>query len=113
MNINFKGSMDEIQITGNTKNDADAAKVKRVQTEFLRQIYGGKNEKDAFMESLKAIDEKYQPKSDVYITLGNIRSVKTESINKWFDIISDAIPVMENIFSLLTNVKKGSENKPE
>ncbi len=39
-----------------TKNEKQQA-VRRVQTEFLSQVSQGKSEKEAFLQSLKAIDK--------------------------------------------------------
>ncbi len=94
--------------------------IQRVQAEFLRQISQGKEEQEAFQESLKAIDEKYNPEEDAFqlsekqgmpvyceSPVGKMASLKAfklpsaESVVAWLTIISTALPKVLEIIDML------------
>lgn len=81
----------------------------RVQTEFLNQINEGKDKEEAFKESLKAIDKKYNPQKDelcvgnnTYEDYGNIGAKVTPSqVKEWLDVVSIAVPIITEIIEFV------------
>ena len=83
--------------------------VQRVKLEFLKQVQEGVTEKEAFKNSLKAINEKYNPDKDMFCTYNtaldssskmlnqSVQSVKKpnpETVKVWLEIIEKALPVI-------------------
>lgn len=102
----------------NKTNDKKQQAVKRVQTEFLSQVSQGKSEKEAFLQSLKAIDEKYNLEKDTvqfsYDTAGTYKCAKSidpETAMKWLDVISKAVPIVINFVDWLLDKLPSSDNK--
>lgn len=103
----------------NKTSDKKQQAVKRVQTEFLSQVAQGKNEKEAFLQSLKAIDEKYNLEKDTvqfskYETAGAYKcakSINPETAMKWLDVIATAVPIVMNFVDWLLDKLPSSDNK--
>lgn len=84
----------------------------RVQTEFLNQINEGKDKEEAFKESLKAIDKKYNPQKDelyvgnnAYEDYGNIGAKVTPSqVKEWLDVVSIAVPIITEIIEFVKDL---------
>lgn len=101
-----------------TKNEKQQA-VKRVQTEFLSQVSQGKSEKEAFLQSLKAIDEKYNLEKDTvqlskYETVGAYKCAKFMEPNTaliWLEVIEKAVPIVMNFVDWLLDKLPSSNNK--
>ncbi len=75
----------------------DAA-TERVRKAFTHNLIMGFEAKDAYYMSIRAIDEKYNPKQDTFV-LGSSKGTKvpkSEVFNKWFEIIDKTVPVFEN-----------------
>lgn len=86
-------------------NKKHEASIKRVQSEFLKQLSEGKSEKEAFLGSLKAIDEKYNPQKDelsiryenavgAKYTAKAFKMPSAESTKKWLEVIAFAVPII-------------------
>lgn len=95
--------------------------VERVQNAFLHQVEAGKSEKEAFVEALKAIDEKYNPECDKFCCSEKLgasnqmikasgkvvrdvaddvvevakKSIDPDDFKKWLEVISFAVPIFE------------------
>lgn len=101
-----------------TKNEKQQA-VRRVQTEFLSQVSQGKSEKEAFLQSLKAIDKKYNLEKDTvqlskYETAGTHKCAKPinpETVMKWLDVIAAAVPIVMNFVDWLLEKLPSNDNK--
>ena len=114
------------------KDEKHQATIQRVQAEFINQLCKGKSETEAFRSSLKAIDEKYNPKEDEFkaemhetvgctlehcnvAKLGSVhnvmKSVKLpngKTILKWLNFIAEALPI---ILQIIDRIPK-QEPKP-
>lgn len=94
MNIREVGTQKEgLTQAKNKQNEA----VLRVQTEFLNQISEGKCEKEAFLQSLKAIDEKYNLEKDtVKFETQTVcaKKITPDTAMKWLDVIATAVPII-------------------
>ncbi len=103
--------------------------IQRVQTEFLKQISKGVGEEEAFHESLKAIDEKYNPQEDTVqfsekqsmpklgeTSIGKCSSVKAiklpsaESVVAWLTLISTVLPKILEIIDMLPKPQTPTES---
>ena len=116
------------------KDEKHQATIQRVQAEFINQLYQGKSEGEAFKNSLKAINEKYNPqedefKSELHDTVGcstegcvgklgsaghMMKSIKLPSgktILKWLNFIAEALPILLQIIDKLPKPEqKPAEN---
>lgn len=99
-----------------SKKDKKEQAIQRVQTEFLRQIGEGVDKKEAFKNSLKAIDEKYNPQADKFecskeladtanqkLKACKMAKIDPKTAESWLKLIEKAIPV---ILSMGTMVGK-------
>jgi uncharacterized protein with von Willebrand factor type A (vWA) domain len=92
--------------------------VQRVKSEFLKQVQEGVTEKEAFKNSLKAINEKYNPDKDMFCTCDttvgssstmikqSVQSVKKpnpETVKVWLEIIEKALPVILTCVTAVEN----------
>lgn len=134
-----------MEATTNFYNEAKAAKarkaekqetVARVQHVFLHEVAEGKSGREAFLESLKAIDEKYNPECDKLCksnsiencTVGNVSSaivqevadeavemakkaIEPDDIKKWLDVIAYAVPILEGFIDWILD-KVTPKNEP-
>ena len=109
--------MDLAAINANNKAYRDSTPeqkeaIVRVQTEFLNQINEGKDKEEAFKESLKAIDKKYNPQKDelcigsnAYQGYGNIGVKATPAqVKEWLDVVSIAVPIITGIIEFAKNL---------
>ena len=104
-------TIEAIGVQNNTpqisKKEQKEQAIQRVKTEFLRQVQEGVEEKEAFKNSLKAIDEKYNPKADKFEcakrdSVGMFteclkaakKSLNPETAKVWLEIIEKALPVV-------------------
>lgn len=98
--------------------------IERVQTEFLSQINKGKGTKEAFKESLKAIDKKYNPQNDEFEkssgailgdTVGNGQTgqAKIDNVMKIMEVIAFAIPIIENFVDWILEKIPTGNNKSD
>ena len=116
--------------TAPKQNEKHQATIQRVQAEFINQLYQGKSEGEAFKNSLKAIDEKYNPKEDEYKTnpqqtvgcstegcvgkLGGAHMMKSiklpsgKTVIGWLKFIAEALPILLEIIDKIPK----SEKKP-
>ena len=95
----------------------------RVKKDFLNRISAGEDAKEAFLASLKAISEKYNPGQDEYISsceemrLGSAKcckiNVTPEAVTKWLAVIDMAIPVIEKIMSLLSKAPNSNNQNDD
>lgn len=115
--------------TAPKQNEKHQATIQRVQAEFINQLYQGKSEGEAFKNSLKAIDEKYNPKEDEYKTnpqqtvgcsiegcvekLGGtnymMKSIKLPSgktVIGWLKFIAEALPILLEIIDKIPKPEK-------
>lgn len=100
-------------------NDKNQQAVKRVQTEFLSQVAQGKSKKEAFLQSLKAIDEKYNvekdnvqfSKCDIAGTSVCAKSMNPETAMKWLDVIAVAVPIVMKFIDWLLDKLPSGDNK--
>lgn len=115
------------------KDEKHQATIQRVQAEFINQLYQGKSEGEAFKNSLKAIDEKYNPQEDKFQSqekvgishefcdrqyLGSaknmMKAVKLPSgktVLKWLNFIAEALPILLQIIDKLPKPEqKPAEN---
>lgn len=114
------------------KDDKHQATIQRVQAEFINQLYQGKSETEAFKNSLRAIDEKYNPKEDEFRTekgstvgqasalhntekLGGAMSMmkaiklpSSKTVLKWLKFIAETLPIL---LEIINNLPK-SDKKP-
>lgn len=118
-------------LTSTIKNDEKhQATIQRVQSEFINQLYQGKSEAEAFKNSLKAIDEKYNPQEDKFQAKESVgmshelcgveklgcaknmmKAVKLpngKTVLKWLNFIAEALPILLQILDKLPK----SEPKP-
>ena len=99
-----------------SKKEKKEQTIQRVKSEFLRQVQEGVSEKEAFKNSLKAIDEKYNPKADKfectkmdsvgmstqYLKAAKI-SLNPETVKVWLEIIEKALPVVLTCVTAIEN----------
>ena len=85
------------------KNDAAIA---RVRGAFMHSVLEGADEKEAFFSSLKAIDEKYNPRQDAFLKKGqfNCKAVNSESVKKWLEIINLAVPIFVSALKVVNDI---------
>ena len=107
----------EINAPKISKKEQKEQAVQRVKTEFLRQVQEGVSEKEAFKNSLKAIDEKYNPQADKFqcanyecakMPTGGLKGLKTakldpEAVKVWLEIIEKALPVVLTCVTAIEN----------
>ncbi|MBQ8886201.1 MAG: hypothetical protein IJY61_00680 [Candidatus Gastranaerophilales bacterium] len=103
-----------------SKKEKKEQAVQRVKTEFLRQVQEGVSEKEAFKNSLKAIDEKYNPQADKFQSTTNdavgcsqpqylcakafkMPKLDPEDVKVWLEIIEKAIPVVLSCVTAIEN----------
>lgn len=108
---------------GNEKETKTDKAVERVQREFINQICEGKSEKEAFVASLHAIDEKYNPQEDefhkegemVYGCQGKLgaRSISPEKVKFWVGVIAQAVPILESFVDWIISIKNGKQTNEE
>jgi hypothetical protein len=94
----------------------------RVQQEYLYQIRQGKTNKQAILESLKALDDDYQPKTDCFEcretanVCGKIKLPSRETISKTLDFIVKIGPIIYELFNKLCDFipkkQEQTEEKP-
>lgn len=114
MNIREVGTPKEgLTQAKNKQNEA----VLRVQNEFLNQISEGKCEKEAFLQSLKAIDEKYNLEKDT-IEIGTqtacAKKITPDTAMKWLDVIATAVPIiMKFVDWILEKFPSCNNNQPQ
>ena len=114
MTITVNGS--QVGLTQISKKEQKEQAVQRVKTEFLRQVNEGVAEKEAFKNSLKAIDEKYNPKADsvqfakcdtVGMSTECLKAAKMSldpgSVKTWLEIIEKALPVVLTCVTAIEN----------
>ena len=100
------------------KNENQSTSTQRVKEAFLRQVSMGVDARKAFLNSLNAIDEKYNPKNDEYIceeyvpkkgknlAAMPIKKIKLQEIITWIEVIDAMIPVIEKFFNLMDKNKQ-------
>ena len=99
-----------------SKKEKKEQAIQRVKTEFLRQVQEGVEEKEAFKNSLKAIDEKYNPKADKFecAKMDSVSmptqclkaakmSLNPETVKAWLEIIEKALPVILTCVTAIEN----------
>ena len=105
-----------------SKRDENDAAIARVKGAFIHNYTMGANEKDAFFNSLKAIDKNYNAKTDgtIYKSVGmaTCRAPKGETVKKWLEIINLAVPILVNALKVVEDIidtfgkKTDDANKP-
>ena len=103
-----------------SKKEKKEQAIQRVKTEFLRQVQEGVSEKEAFKNSLKAIDEKYNPQTDkfestkcetvgcaqpehLYAKAFKMPKIDPEAVKVWLEIIEKALPVVLTCVTAIEN----------
>lgn len=100
-----------------SKKERKEQAVQRVKTEFLRQVQEGVSEKEAFKNSLKAIDEKYNPKADKFeckmndavgmstecLKAAKMPKLDPSNVKVWLEIIEKALPVVLTCVTAIEN----------
>ena len=103
------------QISRKEKNEQA---IQRVKAEFLKQVQEGTTEKEAFKNSLKAIDEKYNPEEDMFCacdtavgssskmlkqSVQGVKKTNPETVKVWLEIIEKALPVILTCITAIEN----------
>ena len=115
MTITVNGS--QVGATQISKKEKKEQTVQRVKTEFLRQVQEGVSEKEAFKNSLKAIDEKYNPKADKFeckmndavgmstecLKAAKMPKLDPSNVKVWLEIIEKALPVILTCVTAIEN----------
>ncbi len=109
-----------------------------MQNAFLHHVEAGKSEKEAFLQSLKAIDEKYNPECDKFCcserhgasnemikTSGKVakdvaddvvevakKSIAPNDIKNWLEVIAFAVPLIEGFVDWLLEKVTPSKEIP-
>ena len=101
-----------------SKKEKKEQAIQRVKTEFLRQVQEGVSEKEAFKNSLKAIDEKYNPEEDMFCacdtavgssskmikqSVQGVKKPNPETVKVWLEIIEKALPVILTCITAIEN----------
>ncbi len=112
--------------------------VGRVQHAFLHEVEAGKSGKEAFLQSLKAIDEKYNPECDKYCCQARLgvssemvkvsgkvahevaddvanavkKSLEPDDIKKWLEVIAFAVPLFESFVDWILDKMTPSKEVP-
>ena len=101
-----------------SKKEKREQAIQRVKTEFLSQIGEGVSEKEAFKNSLKAIDKKYNPNADKFCcesakvgaspkvlnqSVKTVKNLNPESVKVWLEIIEKALPVILTCVTAIEN----------
>lgn len=116
------------------KDEKHQATIQRVQAEFINQLYQGKSETEAFKNSLKAIDEKYNPTEDEFrtekestvgktsalhdteklgSTMSMMKAIKLPSgktVLKWLKFIAETLPIL---LEIINNLPKSDKTPSE
>ncbi len=116
----FKELIGTKEFRENCKKDKHQEAVQRVQAEFLSQVSEGKSPREAFFNSLGAIEQSKNKDGDVYEKAhvakeGTLKmSIKPDQIRPWLELIKFAIPIIQSIVELIfpkKNDKPQTENE--
>ena len=104
------------EVVQKTKKQKNAEAVHRVQTEFLSQVGEGKTPREAFFDSLKAMEEpkenedSFQKVTTEKNIAGALKYLTPDKIKPWLELIAFAIPIIKQIVDLFPN---GDSIKPQ